>query len=104
MLKVALWCSDTLVEALDQLSEAGMPVEARQLSRVLEVLGIVCERLHQHPLQGIVVTPVGSRRRQAAELSQSCLIWEASGRGPPGALVMAWNRQWKSLLMDVRVS
>ena len=104
MLKVALWCSDSLVEALDHLSEAGMAVEARQLSRVLEVLGIACERLHQHPVEGIAVTPTDSRRRQALALSQGCLRWEASGRGPPGRLVMVCNRQWRSLLWDIRVS
>jgi hypothetical protein len=103
VLKVALWCSDTLVAALDELSAVGMAVESRQLARVLEVLGIVCERLHQHPLPGLGVTPEGPRRRQAGELRRACLAWEASGRGPPSSLVLAWQRQWKSLLLDVRV-
>ncbi len=103
MLKVALWCSDSLVEALDELSEAGMAVEARQLSRVLEVLGVACERLCQHPVEGVVMRPTGSRRQQAVALSLGCLTWEVSGRGPPGSLVMVWNTTWDSLLMDVRV-
>jgi hypothetical protein len=103
MLKVALLCSDSLVAAMDRLSETGKVVEARQLSRVLEVLGIVCERLHEHPVKGIEVTPVGLRREMAVELARSWLIWQADGRDPPGALVMAWNTTWGSLLMDVRV-
>lgn len=104
VLKVALWCSDSLVAALDELSAAGMAVESRQLARVLEVLGIACERLHQHPVAGLAVTPEGSRRRQAGELRRACLAWGGSGRGPPSSLVMVWQRQWKSLLLDVRVS
>lgn len=104
VLKVALWCSDSLVAALDRLSAAGMVAESRQLARVLEVLGIACERLHQHPLLGLEVTPEGARRRQAGELRRVFGVWEASGRGPPSSLVMAWQRQWSSLLFDIRVS
>jgi hypothetical protein len=103
MLKVALWCSDSLVEALDRLSDAGLVVEARQVRRALEVLGVVCERFHQHPVEGMHVEPGGPRRRQALELCLGCQRWEASGRGPPGSLVMAWNLRWDSLLMDIRV-
>lgn len=80
-----------------------MVVEARQLSRMLEVLGIVCERLHQHPLDGVEVEPVGSRRLQALELGTSASRWQAEGRGPPGSLVMSWNTRWGRLLMDVRM-
>jgi hypothetical protein len=101
LLKVALWCSDSLVAGLDQLSAAGMVVEARQLTRLLTVLGIGCERLHQHPVAGLVVETVGGRRRQAVALSRAC---QADGRGPPADLVIAWYRQMKSLLLDVRVS
>ena len=104
VLKVALWCSDSLVAALNRLTAEGMVVEARQLARVLEVLGVACERLHQHPLAGVEITPEGRRWQQAVELCRACWTWEASGRGPPGGLVMAWHRQWKSLLLDVRVS
>lgn len=103
MLKVALWCSESLVEALGRLGEAGMIVEARQLSRVLEVLGIACERLHQHPVEGDEVEPVGSRRLQALRLGAWMRHRQADGRGPPGSLVMRWNTTWGSLLMDVRV-
>jgi len=104
LLKVALWCSDSLVAGLDQLSAAGMVVEARQLTRLLTVLGIGCERLHQHPVAGLVVETVGGRRRQAVALSRACQAWQADGRGPPAAVVIAWYRQMKSLLLDVRVS
>lgn len=103
MLKVALWCQDSLVEALDRLSAAGKVVESRQLSRVLQVLGIACERLHQHPVEGVEVEPGGSRRVQAVKLGSVMSRWRADGRGPPGSLVMAWNATWSSLLMDVRV-
>jgi hypothetical protein len=103
MLKVALWCQDSLVGALDRLSAAGQVVESRRLSRVLEVLGIACERLHQHPVEGVEVEPGGSRRVQAAKLGTVMSRWRAGGRGPPGSLVMAWNTTWRSLLMDVRV-
>jgi len=103
MLTVAMLCSDSLVEALDRLSEMGMAVEARQLRRMLEVLGVICERLHEHPLEGVEVRPAGSRREQALEAGRVCQSWEASGRGPPGRLVMAWNLRWDSLLMDIRV-
>ena len=103
MLKVALWCSDSLVEALGRLSEAGMVVEAGQLSRVLEVLGIVCERLHQHPVHEVDVDTGGSRRLQAVRLGSLMSRWQAEGRGPPGSLVMSWNTTWGRLLMDVRV-
>ena len=104
MLKVALWCQDSLVEALDRLSAAGMVVEARQLRQVLDVLGVACERLHQHPVEGVQVTPEGSRGLQARELCRACAAWEASGRGPPGSLVIAWQQRWQSLLLDIRVS
>lgn len=103
VLKVALWCSESLVAGLDSLCAAGMVVEARQLARVLEMLGIACERLHEHPLPGLEVTPVGARWRQAVELRRACVAWEASGRGPPSSLVMGWQRLWRSLLLDVRV-
>ena len=103
MLKVALWCSESLVEALLRLSEAGMVVEARQLSRVLKVLGIVCERLHQHPVEGVHVEPSGWRVQQALELVAGISRWQREGRGPPGSLVMTWNSTWTSLLTDVRV-
>ncbi len=103
MLKVALWCSESLVEAMEQLSEVGMAVEARQLSRVLEVLGIVCERLHQHPVEGVGIKATGVRTTQAAAVSSICQEWQAAGRGPPGELVMLWNATWDSLLMDIRV-
>jgi hypothetical protein len=103
-LKVALWCSDSLVAGLDRLSAAGMVVEARQLARLLTVLGIGCERLRQHPVAGLGVETEGGRRQQAAALSQACQVWQASGRGPPAELVMAWYRQMKCPLLDVRVS
>lgn len=103
MLKVALWCSGSLVEALGRLGEAGMIVEARQLSRVLQVLGIACERLHQHPVDGVGIEPGGTRRLQALRLGAWMHRRPADGRGPPGSLVMAWNTTWNSLLMDVRV-
>lgn len=101
LLKVALWCSDSLVVGLDRLSAAGMVVEARQLERLLTVLGIGCERLRQHPVAGLGVETEGGRRQQAAALSRA---WQASGRGPPAELVMAWYRQMKCPLLDVRVS
>lgn len=100
---MALWCSESLVKAMEQLSLAGMAVEARQLSRVLELLGIVCERLHQHPVKGIEIKATGTRRRRVIALSASWQAWQAAGRGPPGGLVMAWNDRWDSLLMDIRV-
>jgi hypothetical protein len=103
LLKVALWCSDSLVAGLNQLSDRGMAVEARQLMRLLTVLGIGCERLRQHPLTGLIVETEGGRRQQALALSRACHAWEASGRGPPASLMEAWNRQWKSLLLDVRL-
>lgn len=81
-----------------------MVVEARQLGRWLDVLGISCERLHQHPVDGACVEPRGSRRRQALELCRVCVVWEAGGRGPPESLIMAWQRQWKSLLLDIKLS
>jgi hypothetical protein len=81
-----------------------MVVEARQLGRWLEVLGIVCERLHQHPVEGVEVEPAGPRRRQAVALCRGCRAWEAGGRGPPDSLVMAWQRQWRSVLLDVKLS
>jgi len=92
------------MEALDRLSAAGMVVEARQLGRWLEVLGISCERLHQHPVDGASVEPCGSRRRQASEFCRVCGEWVAGGRGPPDRLVMAWQGQWKSLLLDIKLS
>lgn len=104
LVKVALWCSDSLVAGLDRLSTAGMVVEARQLTRLLTVLGVGCERLHQHPVVGLRVEMEGGRRRQAVALSRVCQAWQASGRGPPADLVMAWYRQMESLLLDVRVS
>ena len=81
-----------------------MAVEARQLSRVLEVLGIACERLHEHPVEGFERRPIGTRRQQAVALSLECLSWERSGRGPPGSLVTVWSTEWDNLLLDVRVS
>jgi len=103
MLKVALWCSESLVEGLNRLSEAGMIVEARQLNRVLTMLGIACERLHQHPVEGVEAEPGGPRLQQALELGTWMSKWQAVGRGPPESLVMAWNTTWKRLLMDVKV-
>lgn len=103
MLKVAAWCSELLVRGQDRLSEAGMVVEARQLGRVLQVLGIACERLHQHPVDGVEVSPGGSVRQRAARLPAVMSRWRAEGRGPPDSLVIAWNTRWSSLLMDVRV-
>lgn len=103
VLKVALWCSDSLVAALDELSTAGMAVETRQLARVLKVLGIACERLHEHPVGELEVSPEGHRVARAVELRRACLSWETSGRGPPGSLVIEWNRLYKGLLLDVRM-
>lgn len=103
-MKVALWCSDSLVAGLDRLSDAGMVVEARQLARLLTVLGIGCERLREHPVAGLEVATEGGRRRQALALSRACHARQASGRGPPAELVMTWYRQMKRLLLDVRVS
>lgn len=80
-----------------------MVVEARQLSRVLQVLGIVCERLHQHPVDGFDVEPGGGLLRQALELVAGIARWQREGRGPPGSLVMTWNTTWGSLLINVRV-
>ena len=84
---------------------AGMVVEARQLSRVLQVLGIACERLHQHPVDGVEVEVEagGSWRQRAATLPGVMSRWRAEGRGPPGSLVIAWNGRWNGLLMDARV-
>lgn len=103
MLAVAWWCSDSLKAGFDQLTAAGMTVEARQLARVLRVLGVVCERLHEHPVEGVELSPLGSRRQQAAELRRAFLSWEASGRGPPASLVLAWNQQVGKLLFAVRL-
>lgn len=103
MLRVAVWCSESLVKALLRLSEAGMIVEARQLSRVLHVLGISCERLHEHAMEGVEVEPGGGRLQEALELGAGISRWQREGRGPPGTLVMSWNTTWGSLLMDVRV-
>ncbi len=104
VLKVAMWCSESLVACLDRLNDAGMTVESRQLSRWLEVLGIACERLHQHPVDGAEIWPSGSRRRQAAEFCRVCGVWQASGRGPPDSLVIAWQQQHRSLLLDIKLS
>jgi len=103
MLVVAWWCSDSLKTAFDQLTAAGMTVEARQLARVLRVLGVACERLHEHQVEGVEVSPLGSRRQQAVELRRAFLSWEASGRGPPSRLVLAWNQQVGKLLFAVKL-
>lgn len=104
LLKVALWCSDSLVAGLDRLSDAGMVVEARQLARLLTVLGVGCERLRQHPVVGLEIETEGGRRRQATALSRALNAWQAAGRGPPSELVMTWYLQMRRLLLDVRVS
>jgi hypothetical protein len=104
LLKVALLCVESLEAGLDELSAAGMTVDARQAMRMLTVLGIGCERLHQHPVAGLEVEPVGGRRQQAGAVARACEVWQASGRGPPAAVVMAWFGQMRSPLLDVRLS
>lgn len=102
MLTAALWCSDSLEAGLDRLSAAGTPADSRQLARVLRALGVACERLHEHPIEGGEVRPEGGRRQQATELRRAFLAWEVAGRGPPGSLVVAWNSRMGSLLCEVK--
>lgn len=102
VLKVALWCQDSLRVALDRLSRQGKVVEARQLRRWLEVLGSACERLHQHPLPGLEIEVLGGRLDRAVEVERARRALE--GRGPPGGLVLAWQESWQASLLDVKLS
>lgn len=103
-LQVAGWCRERLCVALDALSELGLVVEARQVQRVVAVLALACERLWQHPLDGVQVETCGGRRAQAIELARVCRAWEASGSGPPDSLVMAWQRRFGSPLLRIRLT
>lgn len=89
--------------ALDALSELGIVVEAWCVRRWLTVLGVACERLHQHPLPGASVTPAGRRRDQALELVRVCGQWCSTDSSPPEALIMAWQERRFGLLLDVRL-
>jgi len=103
LLKVALWCQESLTGALERLIRLGLVVEARQLERLLAVLGIACERLLQHPLDGVEVGSRQGRREQARELVAAVQGWSAAGRGPPGGLVMAWQERWGLPWLDIRL-
>lgn len=98
---VAQWCERSVRAALDLLSELAIVVEERSLRRWLSVLGVACERLHQHPLAGLSVNPGGQRRDQAIELVRVCREWPGTDSSPPEALVMAWQDRWLGLLLDV---
>jgi hypothetical protein len=103
-LAVAAWFQQGLGKTLDALSELGLAVEARQVWRVLAVLALGCERLRQHPVDGVVVEAGGSRAQQAIEVVRICHEWEASGSGPPANLVMAWQERFGSPLLSFRLA
>ena len=98
LLIVAFWCSDSLSIALDKLSEQGLVVEARQLVRLLKILGIACERLTQHPVAGVEIDVVGDCRQQVVSMVK------AIGRDPPVEVVMAWQKHWQRMLFDIKLS
>lgn len=102
-LRVARWCRVSVRAALDFVSELGIVVEERYLRRWLSVLGVACERLHQHPMLGVSVTPGGRRRHQALEVVRVCGQWPSTDSSPPEALVMAWQERGLGLLLDVRL-
>jgi len=104
VLMVALWCQESLSEAADRLSERGLVVEARQVRRLLEVVGIAFERLIQHSLSDLTVAPVPGRRAQAGRLLSALQGWSAAGRGPPESVVMAWQERWGLGWLDIRLS
>lgn len=103
-LKVAGWCRGGLRSALDALSELGLALEPLQALRIVAVLAIGCERLRQHPLDGVRVETSGGTLAQALDLVRVCHDWETSGRGPPSSLVMAWQRRFGKPLLATRLT
>lgn len=104
ILHVAFWYSDSLRTALDRLSAGGHVVEAKQVYRLLKFLGLVLDRLGEHPLSGLDVRPGGSLQKQIGELCSAFQMWKAVGPGPPGSLVVAWQQQYGSPLLRIRMS
>jgi len=104
VLQIALWYSDSLRTALDRLSAGGHAVEAKQVYRILKFLGLVLDRLREHPLEGLDVRPGGSLQKQIEELRSTFGMWKAVGPGPPGSLVVAWHTQYGSPLLRIRMS
>ena len=104
VLHVALWYSDSLRTALDRLSAGGHVVEAKQVYRLLKFLGLVLDRLREHPLKGIDVRPGGNLQKQIGELCSAFGMWKAVGPGPPGSLIVAWQQQYGSPLLKIRMS
>ncbi len=104
LLKVSVLLSDSLVSAMDWLSEKGFSTESRQLYRWLALIGIVIERLHQHPLEGMSVSPGGRYREIAKEFCRVFDDWQTAVRGPPWSLIRAWMDVSGALLMAVRLS
>ena len=71
---------------------------------MVAVLAIGCERLRQHPLDGVHVETSGGTLAQAVELARVCRDWETSGRGPPSSLVMAWQRHFGKPLLAIQLT
>jgi hypothetical protein len=103
-LKVAGWYRGGLSMVLDALGDLGLAFERLQVLRIMAVLAVGCERLRQHPLDGVHVETSGSRLAQAVELARLCRDWERSGRGPPSSVVMAWQRRFGKPLLAIRLT
>ena len=104
LLKVSVLLSDSLVSAMNWLSEKGFCTEYKTLYRWLTLIGIVIERLHQHPLEDMSVSPGGKYREIAREFCRIFDDWKTANRGPPWTLIQAWGDTSGALLMAVRLS
>jgi len=96
--QVSRWAQKSAKAAMDKLSEVGITIESRSLSRMTSLLRAVYERLRSQPVAGFRLVTTTSRKEQVRSVRGKL----EGERGPP--FVLAWQERWGQPLLDVNMS
>lgn len=99
-LQVMRWARESSRNALEQLTDLAIVVDDWAVHRVKALAKAVCERLQSHSVEGYEVE---IESKQDDHISKALDVFQR-GTGPPSSLVLAWQRRWGQLLLDIKLS